>query len=254
MKKGTGAHLHKSPNYHQKIQKRYSARKEKTRKLLTDGYRHSFVSNQESLQITLIQGQLLEKENHLSSNKCYPSRLSKRDHGRKQKIYETDEFIDYLLNYYNYQTPKYASVCLEPSHTTSTRQWQRSIHAKEMDFKSIWESVSVTQPGWVKCKTWKAENKFKKMITGERFLLSVLCINHKKEEKGLVPNNVRRNLNIIVRTQPMKLVISWLQLMERAICWKRPMLTRSKIPNPEVKAKFPHPTGQQAYIWSWQIS
>lgn len=135
MKTGTRAHLCKPPNYHQKIQKRYSAGKEKTRKLLTGGYSHSFISDQETLQITLIQCQLLEKEDHLSSNKCNPSRLSERDHGRKQKIYETYEFIDYLLNHYYCQTPKYASVCLEPSHTTSTHQWQRSVCAKGNGFQ-----------------------------------------------------------------------------------------------------------------------
>uniref|UniRef100_A0A671EVE6 RRM domain-containing protein n=1 Tax=Rhinolophus ferrumequinum TaxID=59479 RepID=A0A671EVE6_RHIFE len=134
MKKRSRAHLRKPPNYHQQKEKRYSARKEKTRKLLTDGYSHSFVSDQDSLLITLIQGQLLEKKD-LSSNKSYPSKLSDRDHCRKQKIYETDEFIDYLLNYYYYKTPKYASVCLEPSHTTSTCQWQRFVHAKGNGFQ-----------------------------------------------------------------------------------------------------------------------
>uniref|UniRef100_A0A8C5Z136 A-kinase anchor protein 17B-like n=1 Tax=Marmota marmota marmota TaxID=9994 RepID=A0A8C5Z136_MARMA len=110
---------------------RYSTRKERTAKLLTDGYR--LVSGQNSLKTTMIQGQSLEKEDHHSSNKSYSSRFSERDHGRKEKIYETDEFINYILNYY--QTPKYARICLQPSHTTSTYQWHRDVHAKGNGFE-----------------------------------------------------------------------------------------------------------------------
>lgn len=135
VKKGTRPHSHKSPHQHQKKQKTYSDRKEKTGKLLTGGYSQSFVSHQDFLQVTLIQGQLHKEEDYLSSDKSYSSRLSERDHGKKQKIYETDEFIDYLLNHYYYETPKYASVCPEPSHTTSTCQWERSVRAKGNGFQ-----------------------------------------------------------------------------------------------------------------------
>lgn len=134
MKKRTRAHLGNSSYYHQKKQKRYSARNEINEKLLTDGYNHSFLSDKDSLQITLIQSQFLEKEDHFTYNKSSSSRLSERGHGRKQKIYETDEFIDYLLNYY-YQIPNYTSVCLEPSHTISTCQWQKSVYARGNGFQ-----------------------------------------------------------------------------------------------------------------------
>ncbi|XP_025287066.1 A-kinase anchor protein 17B-like isoform X1 [Canis lupus baileyi] len=133
MKKRTRAHLRKSSHHLGRKKIRYSTRKERTGKLLTDGYNHSVVSDQNSLQNEMIQGQSSEKEDHHNSNKSDSSILSEADHGRKQKIYETDEFIDYLLNYY--QTPKYARICLEPSHVASPCQWQRAVHAKGNGFQ-----------------------------------------------------------------------------------------------------------------------
>ncbi|KAJ1197867.1 hypothetical protein NDU88_001712 [Pleurodeles waltl] len=44
---------------------------------------------------------------------------------KKPKIYETDEFIHYLLNYYEY--PAYARVCLEQNNTESDAWWQRVV-------------------------------------------------------------------------------------------------------------------------------
>ncbi|MEJ1276827.1 A kinase (PRKA) anchor protein 17B [Cricetulus griseus] len=86
-----------------------------------------------SLQSTMNPDQSLEKEDHESSNKSHFSRQVVLNHGRKQKIYETDEFIDYLLNYY--QTPEYARFCFEASYLTSTCQWQRDVYAKGDGFQ-----------------------------------------------------------------------------------------------------------------------
>ncbi|XP_042638543.1 A-kinase anchor protein 17B-like [Orycteropus afer afer] len=133
MKKRTRTHLRKSSHHLGKKKLRYSARKERTRKLLTDGYNHSLISDQKSLQITTIQGQSFEKEDCHSPNEFCSSRLLERDCGRKQKIYETNEFVDYLLNYY--QTPKYARIFLEPGDITSTCQWQRAVHTKGNEFQ-----------------------------------------------------------------------------------------------------------------------
>ncbi|XP_004645771.1 A-kinase anchor protein 17B [Octodon degus] len=133
MRKRTKVHLHKSSHCLGGKKLRYSTRKEKTGKLLTDKHNYNFVSNQNSSQITMIQGQSLEKEEHPGSPKSSSSRFSERDHDRKQKIYETDEFIDYLLNYY--QTPKYARICLEASHMASTCQWQRDVRVKGNGFQ-----------------------------------------------------------------------------------------------------------------------
>lgn len=133
MKKRTRAHLRKSSHHLGRKKIRYSARKERTGKLLTEGYSHSLVSNQNSLQNVMIQDQSLEGEDQCSSNKSNASRLSEPGHGKKQKIYETDEFIDYLLNYY--QTPEYARICLEPSHLAIPCQWQRAVHAKGDGFQ-----------------------------------------------------------------------------------------------------------------------
>ncbi|KAM9577909.1 A-kinase anchor protein 17B-like isoform 2-T2 [Trichechus inunguis] len=133
MKKRTRTHLRKSSHRLGKKKLRYSTRKERARKLLTDRYNHSLISDQNSLQITTIEGQSSKKEDCHSSNKFRSSRLLERDCGRKQKIYETDEFIDYLLNYY--QTPKYARIFLEPGHVTSTCQWQRVVYPKGDGFQ-----------------------------------------------------------------------------------------------------------------------
>ncbi|NXH75214.1 AK17B protein, partial [Hydrobates tethys] len=55
------------------------------------------------------------------------------EHGcRKQKVFETDEFIHYLLNYY--QTPRYARVCLEPKTTASQCWWKRVVSDDDSDF------------------------------------------------------------------------------------------------------------------------
>ncbi|NWH92909.1 AK17B protein, partial [Aegithalos caudatus] len=51
--------------------------------------------------------------------------VSEEDDCKKQKVYETDEFIHYLLNYY--QTPHYARVCLEPQTTASKSRWKRVV-------------------------------------------------------------------------------------------------------------------------------
>ncbi|XP_070147336.1 A-kinase anchor protein 17B-like [Ovis canadensis] len=133
MKKRARAHLRKSSHHLGGRKIRYSARKERAGKSLTDEYNKSLSCEQNSLQIIMTQGQSLEKEDQHGSNTSYSSRFVERDHSRKQKIYETDEFIDYLLNHY--QTPKYARICLEPSHITSTCQWKRTILVKGNSFQ-----------------------------------------------------------------------------------------------------------------------
>ncbi|XP_009571543.1 PREDICTED: A-kinase anchor protein 17B-like, partial [Fulmarus glacialis] len=55
------------------------------------------------------------------------------EHGcKKQKVFETDEFIHYLLNYY--QTPRYARVCLEPKTTANKCWWKRVVSDDDSDF------------------------------------------------------------------------------------------------------------------------
>ncbi|NXR70709.1 AK17B protein, partial [Rhadina sibilatrix] len=51
--------------------------------------------------------------------------VSEEDDCKKQKVYETDEFIHYLLNYY--QTPHYARVCLEPKTAANKSRWKRVV-------------------------------------------------------------------------------------------------------------------------------
>ncbi|KAF4026704.1 hypothetical protein G4228_019388 [Cervus hanglu yarkandensis] len=133
MKKRARAHLRKSSHHLGGKKIRYSARKERAGKSLTDEYNNSLSCDQNSLQIIVTQSQYLEKEDQHGSNTSYSSRFVERDHSRKQKIYETDEFIDYLLNHY--QTPEYARICLEPSHITSTCQWKRTVLVKGNSFQ-----------------------------------------------------------------------------------------------------------------------
>ncbi|XP_025708508.2 A-kinase anchor protein 17B-like isoform X2 [Callorhinus ursinus] len=163
MKKRTRAHLRKSSHHLGRKKIRYSARKERTGKLSTEEYNHSLVSDQNSLQNVMIRDQSLEKEDHCSSRKSDSSTLFEPDHGRKQKIYETDEFIDYLLNYY--QTPKYARICLEPSHIASPCQWQRSVHAKGNGFqinlrKRRHHSTSLGQMQNLATREWVQEDDY----------------------------------------------------------------------------------------------
>lgn len=133
VKKRTKTQLQKSSHSPGAKQVRYSARKEETGKGLTDGCDYSLVSGQDSLQSTVTPDQSLEKEDQCNANESHSSRQVVINRGRKQKIYETDEFIDYLLNYY--QTPEYARFCLEASHLPSTCQWQRDVYAKGDGFQ-----------------------------------------------------------------------------------------------------------------------
>ncbi|NXT54865.1 AK17B protein, partial [Pluvianellus socialis] len=51
---------------------------------------------------------------------------------KKQKVYETDEFIHYLLNYY--QTPGCARACLEPKPTANKCWWKRVVSDDDSNF------------------------------------------------------------------------------------------------------------------------
>ncbi|KAG8510631.1 A-kinase anchor protein 17B [Galemys pyrenaicus] len=128
LKKRAGAYLLKPSHFLGEKRIKSSARNEGIGKLFSDDYDDDLPSDQTSLKITIIKGPPLEKEDYHSSGQPYSCRLSERAHSRRQKIYETDEFTDYLLNYY--QSPKYSRICLEPGHVTGPYQWQRAVLAK----------------------------------------------------------------------------------------------------------------------------
>ncbi|KFP75271.1 A-kinase anchor protein 17B, partial [Apaloderma vittatum] len=65
-------------------------------------------------------------------NVAHTQTVPLEDGRRKQKVYETDEFIHYLLNYY--QTPGYARVCLEPKNTASKSWWKRVVSDDDSGF------------------------------------------------------------------------------------------------------------------------
>ncbi|XP_054852338.1 A-kinase anchor protein 17B-like [Eublepharis macularius] len=55
---------------------------------------------------------------------CFP-RVPRAGNCKKQKVYETEEFIHYLLNYY--QTPQYARICPVTQNTGTESWWQRVV-------------------------------------------------------------------------------------------------------------------------------
>ncbi|NXK98217.1 AK17B protein, partial [Formicarius rufipectus] len=89
-----------------------------------------------SLLITVTQdGRVIESlhgRDHPALKAVHTQTLSEEDDCKKQKVYETDEFIHYLLNYY--QTPHYARVCLEPKHTVSKCWWKRVVSGDSSGF------------------------------------------------------------------------------------------------------------------------
>ncbi|XP_054025493.1 A-kinase anchor protein 17B isoform X3 [Dryobates pubescens] len=82
-----------------------------------------------SLLITVMEDCRIIKSldgKHCSAlNAAHTQTASDKDCCKKQKVYETDEFIHYLLNYY--QTPGYARVCLEPKKTSDKTWWKRVV-------------------------------------------------------------------------------------------------------------------------------
>ncbi|XP_070616018.1 A-kinase anchor protein 17B-like [Erythrolamprus reginae] len=52
---------------------------------------------------------------------------------KKQKVYETDEFIHYLLNYY--QTPRYARICPSAQSPSDTTWWNRVVSCSGDSFR-----------------------------------------------------------------------------------------------------------------------
>ncbi|XP_027754473.1 A-kinase anchor protein 17B isoform X2 [Empidonax traillii] len=82
-----------------------------------------------SLLITVTpDGRVIEPlggRDHPALNAAHTQAVAEEDDCKKRKVYETDEFIHYLLNYY--QTPHYARVYLEPKNTASESWWKRVV-------------------------------------------------------------------------------------------------------------------------------
>ncbi|NXN68491.1 AK17B protein, partial [Himantopus himantopus] len=89
-----------------------------------------------SLLITVTQDcrviESLDGRDYPAWNVVHTQTVSDEDGCKKQKVYETDEFIHYLLNYY--QTPGYARVCLEPKPTANKCWWRRVVSDDDSDF------------------------------------------------------------------------------------------------------------------------
>ncbi|NXY25412.1 AK17B protein, partial [Atrichornis clamosus] len=67
----------------------------------------------------------LRGKHHPTLDVVHTQAVPEEDDCKKQKIYETDEFIHYLLNYY--RTPHYARVCFEPKTTANKSWWKRVV-------------------------------------------------------------------------------------------------------------------------------
>ncbi|XP_044283121.1 A-kinase anchor protein 17B-like isoform X2 [Varanus komodoensis] len=63
---------------------------------------------------------------------CF-SKASNADRCKKQKVYETEEFIHYLLNYY--QTPSYARICPGAQNSEDKSWWQRVVSCNGNGFQ-----------------------------------------------------------------------------------------------------------------------
>ncbi|XP_062997855.1 A-kinase anchor protein 17B-like isoform X2 [Elgaria multicarinata webbii] len=63
---------------------------------------------------------------------CF-SKASSTTSCKKQKVYETEEFIHYLLNYY--QTPRYARICPGAQNSEDTSWWQRVVSRRGNGFQ-----------------------------------------------------------------------------------------------------------------------
>ncbi|XP_042334343.1 A-kinase anchor protein 17B-like isoform X2 [Sceloporus undulatus] len=81
------------------------------------------------LQVTITQECKAVKSpntgDYLQQNlSCFP-KAPNAGKSKKQKVYETEEFIHYLLNYY--QTPRYARICPGGQNTANESWWQRMV-------------------------------------------------------------------------------------------------------------------------------
>ncbi|NWS51938.1 AK17B protein, partial [Chunga burmeisteri] len=89
-----------------------------------------------SLLITVTQDcrviEPLDGRDYPTLNVAHTRTVSDEDSCKKQKVYETDEFIHYLLNYY--QTPCYARVCLEPKNPVNKSWWKRVVSDDDSGF------------------------------------------------------------------------------------------------------------------------
>lgn len=90
-----------------------------------------------SLQVTVTQDCKARKsptrENCRNLDLGCPSSVSSAGNCKKQKVYETEEFIHYLLNYY--QTPSYARICPVTQNTGTKSWWQRVVSHNGNDFQ-----------------------------------------------------------------------------------------------------------------------
>ncbi|NXY49320.1 AK17B protein, partial [Ceuthmochares aereus] len=89
-----------------------------------------------SLLITVTQGcrviEAVGGRDCLALNAVHRQTAFNEDCCKKQKVYETDEFIHYLLNYYH--TPRYARVCFEPEPTVNRCWWKRVVSVGDSGF------------------------------------------------------------------------------------------------------------------------
>ncbi|KAM8965873.1 A-kinase anchor protein 17B [Sarcophilus harrisii] len=124
---------------------------------LSEVGKHSFISHSNSLQITIKQdpSQVIQfvkteeddEEDWRVWNTSSNPKVYKEKRNRKEKIYETEEFIYYLLNYY--QPSEYARFYEDPKNTLSKFRWQREVRdvGTELNINSNQSDSNIMQNG-----------------------------------------------------------------------------------------------------------
>ncbi|NXA04336.1 AK17B protein, partial [Sapayoa aenigma] len=142
-----------------------------------------------SLLITVTQGsrviESLSGRDHPALNAAHTKTLSEEGGCKKQKVYETDEFIHYLLNYY--QTPHYARVCAEPKSTASTSWWKRVVSGDGSGF----DISSSSTHGQHLREVSPLQNHYKRNCSSESNYRLVITVGELESTGEVLENKVR---------------------------------------------------------------
>ncbi|KFV46156.1 A-kinase anchor protein 17B, partial [Gavia stellata] len=161
-----------------------------------------------SLLITVTQDcrviESLDGRDYPTLNVVHTQTVSDEDSCRKLKVYETDEFIHYLLNYY--QTPRYARVYLEPK-TTANKSWWKRVVSDDFDISlsnkhgQHFREASPVQD--LNRRNCSSDDNYKLVITvGELESTDTVLENKTHGSRFAKKLQVRRNDSFIVDNLP----------------------------------------------------
>ncbi|NXV78462.1 AK17B protein, partial [Atlantisia rogersi] len=141
-----------------------------------------------SLLITVTQDcrviESLDGREYQTLNVVHTQAVSDEDGCKKQKVYETDEFIHYLLNYY--QTPGYARVCLEPKPTANKCWWKRVVSDDDSGFH-----ISLSnKPGQQLRELSPVQNLNERNCSSEGSYRLVIAVEELESTDTVLENNI----------------------------------------------------------------